>query len=636
MKDTARTVLSLLLAVLSCLGLTAWVYWPGLAGDFVLDDFPNIVDAYVDPRNIDAAIYTITHNGSGMLGRSVSILSFMFTALQFGIEPWGYKFHNLLLHLLNGLLLFRLLHLVLPRLDRSLTQQQVLVIGGLTASLWLIHPLQVSTVMYVVQRMAMLSCTFTLLALLVWMKVRLAPHRGWQFYVWGWLVFPFLCLCALLSKELGALIPVFLLGFELLVFRADIRQYRQDRAMAMLAGIAVYLPLLLGSVLLLVKFDALTDYTGRMFSLSERLLTQVHVIFFYVRLIFLPRIKDMSLFHDDYPVTTGLDLATLFLILVLVLACTLAWRLRHRAVVVAFGLSWFLTAHLLESTVFPLELVFEHRNYMAMAGLILVPVYFAVRYSLLRQVAAISPLVIIMLMFMTRTRAAEWGDPALFHAMAIADHPLSGRAITSYVNSPVARNDVNEVIGKLYELQALTPNEPGVNLHIQIIFCGSGYREEAGLMRSRELLGRYPVSVYGLNALQNLLTLIANEKCPEVPLDEYEQLLDTAFAFEANQRNAHNYSNLQRLRGIVRFHQGFYAQGVVFYRLAHETSGRIDTLAELMLYQVAAGQFGDAEDTLAVMDAQNQQRFGIDTYQVEISRRELEAARSAALQADNP
>ena len=338
----------------------------------------------------------------------------------------------------------------------------------------------------------------------------------------------------------------------------------------------------------------------------------------------------MSLFHDDYPVTQGIDAITLLLGGLLLLACWSIWALRRRAPVVAFGLSWFLICHLMESTIFPLELVFEHRNYMALAGLVLLPVYAVARFPVMKQVAMILPLVVLVMLFMTRTRAAEWGDPVLFHTMAINDHPLSGRAITSYVNSPAARDNVEDVIIKLRQLTELTPTEPGAFLHIQIIECSSGIREDAGLQRSRMLLEQYPVSVYGLNALQNLLTLVAENRCPEVSLDDIELLLETAFEFEPNQLNPNNYSNLQRLRGILRFHQGFYAQGVVYYRLAHETSQRIDTLAELMLYQVAAGQFGDADETMALMEAQNASRFGIDSYQIRVSRRELEAARVAA------
>ena len=208
MNDRIRIALYVLTALAVCMGLTAWVYWPGLSGDFMLDDQPNIVAPYVDPRNIDAVIYTITHNGSGMLGRSISVLSFMLTALQFGLDPWGYKFHNLLLHLFNGILILRLFYLVLSRLDPQLSGRGALMVAGITAGLWLIHPLQVSTVIYAVQRMAMLSSTFILLALLAWMKLRSLESGSLRFYLWGWLVFPLMCVCALLSKELGALISV--------------------------------------------------------------------------------------------------------------------------------------------------------------------------------------------------------------------------------------------------------------------------------------------------------------------------------------------------------------------------------------------------------------------------------------------
>src|SRR5688500_18726308 len=93
--------------------VTLLVYWPGLSGSFVLDDAGNIQASQISNLNWYSIAYTITHNESGLLGRSVSILSFILTEWQFGSSPWGYKFHNLLLHLAIGLLLFRLLFVLL-------------------------------------------------------------------------------------------------------------------------------------------------------------------------------------------------------------------------------------------------------------------------------------------------------------------------------------------------------------------------------------------------------------------------------------------------------------------------------------------------------------------------------------------
>ena len=48
-----------------------------------------------------------------------------------------------------------------------------------------------------------------------------------------------------------------------------------------------------------------------------------------------------------------------------------AFALRHRLPMFSLGLFWFLGAHLLTSSVLPLELVFEHRNYFALLGVLL-------------------------------------------------------------------------------------------------------------------------------------------------------------------------------------------------------------------------------------------------------------------------
>jgi hypothetical protein len=50
----------------------------------------------------------------------------------------------------------------------------------------------------------------------------------------------------------------------------------------------------------------------------------------------------------------------------------LAWRARNTAPLVAFGIAWFLIGHALESTVLPLEIAHEHRNYLPLFGVLLV------------------------------------------------------------------------------------------------------------------------------------------------------------------------------------------------------------------------------------------------------------------------
>src|SRR5688572_33481549 len=114
MDTQIKQALLVLLGLVLALVATASLYWSGLAGSFQLDDGANIVIAYIRDPDWYGVLYTITHNGSGVLGRSVSMLSFVLTGLQYDLDPWGYKFHNLMLHLVNGVLLFQLLLKLLP------------------------------------------------------------------------------------------------------------------------------------------------------------------------------------------------------------------------------------------------------------------------------------------------------------------------------------------------------------------------------------------------------------------------------------------------------------------------------------------------------------------------------------------
>ncbi len=638
MATTAQrnTALWLLAGIVACLLLAVAIYWRGLTGGFILDDGTNIVYPYrfVKEGTWQAIFYVVTHNGSGMLGRSVSVVSFVLSGMQWGLEPWGYKYHNVLLHLLNGVLLFYLVQQLLPVLDRQLDKNRVLLVAGAMSALWLVHPLQVSTVLYAVQRMAQLSALFTILALLAYVKARLNVTAPRWFYFFGWILFPLFTALALLSKENGALIPVYALTVELLAFRPGLAELRTNRRLVVLLATFVAAPLLLASAALLFEFDSLVNYNGRPFTLGERLLTEVHILFFYVRMILLPRIRDMSLFHDDYGIVHEPGLVTLLLIGLLILTLIAIWRLRSSLPVVAFGLAWFLVSHLMESTIFPLEMVFEHRNYLALAGLLFIPAYALFKWDQARALRWLCPLLIAGLSFMTAARAAEWGDTELFYRVALTEHPSSARAMNNYLNFLLGQGRVPEALDLLEKQVALTPEEAGAWLHLQVVLCPMGTRNEEAFKKVRELLGRYPASVYGLNGLQSLMNTVVDEVCTLYTLDEVKALIEQALAFATEHSHQENQSFLLRMRGIIAFHQGYYAQGYAYFRMAHELSQEIDLLAELAKYQIDMGQVRDAEETLLIMEQQNARRFGVDGYQVAISRELIENTKRSVVQAE--
>jgi hypothetical protein len=212
-----------------CLLLTVLVYAPGLHGPVIFDDMPNIfengrmqaVDGF-DGRKIAAATWS---GDAGPLKRPVSMLTFALNYAATGADVFYFKVTNLAVHLITGLSLGYLTWLLLgayrerQRPDLSPVRQAWLSL--LVAAAWLLHPLNLSPVLHVVQRMTSLCALFTVWGLIFYLlgRERLTRHgrslAGWSMIGFG--LFGFGALAAL-SKENGALLPFFMILIEALLF----------------------------------------------------------------------------------------------------------------------------------------------------------------------------------------------------------------------------------------------------------------------------------------------------------------------------------------------------------------------------------------------------------------------------------
>ena len=202
------------LAIAVVLLLTALVYARGLFGGFLFDDYGTIVDNGV-LRNIDGSgvrwLAAILSSDSGVLRRPLSMLSFGIDYYLFGLSPFAFKAVNLLIHLVNGLLFYALARRLTPRLSPSIDESATRAIALVAVAFWLLHPLNVGSVVYVVQRMNLLAVLFILAGLLVYANGRARMLRGEPGLVraiGGLLVFGLL---SVLCKENGALIVAYAL-----------------------------------------------------------------------------------------------------------------------------------------------------------------------------------------------------------------------------------------------------------------------------------------------------------------------------------------------------------------------------------------------------------------------------------------
>ncbi len=371
--------------------------------------------------------------------RPLSMLSFGLNHLFTVLDAYSFKLTNLIIHLLCGLILFQITRLAGTLYSRTadipLSPHQINIWAVAAMALWLVHPINLTAVLYIVQRMASLSTLFILLALWAYLsgRIRLLNDRG------GWplilLATPAFGILAFLCKESGALLPALLFVFEFTLFHFKTATERTTQYLKHYFLIGLVLPFTAAICYLLLQPEwLLIGYTKRPFNLTERLLTESRAVWFYLQMIFGPDNSLLALYHDDFQISRSLldPPSTLWAMLGVGGLIFIALWQRQHAPILAFGILFFLTGHALESTIIPLELVYEHRNYLPSMGLIITLTYYLLTHPKRDWHCylgmATATLFIGLCTGKTHIRADEWSNEISMIRAEVAHHPNSPRA----------------------------------------------------------------------------------------------------------------------------------------------------------------------------------------------------------------
>ncbi|MFC1630641.1 hypothetical protein ACFL2N_01755 [Pseudomonadota bacterium] len=428
------------------------VYHPGLSGGFVFDDFSNIVQLPGVAMQ-ELSWNSLKSSALSMDNRPISRASFGLNFLVSGFDPYYFKIVNLAIHCINAVLLFYFMLLLLNQKiganKSSDYGSRTILIAAAISLAWALHPVNLTNVLYVVQRMNSLSALFVLAGMVSYIKGRMAldesPSRGWLLIASS--IFVFLPL-AWYSKENGALLPLFLFLLELTIFRFSTSQKKQRNGLYLFYTLFLLIPALLALIYMLQHTGQFNSgYGNRHFSLAERLLTEPRVIWIYIRMILLPTPSVFGLFHDDIAVSTSFTdpMVTIPALVGLAGLFTFAVYSIIRMPILAFGLLFFFSGHVMESTFIPLELAFEHRNYLPSIGLLL-PVFYYLgyagehsQYAKIRTAAIMT--FILLYALQTHFWAWQWSDNEQLYLTNVQYHP----------NSPRANYEAGKIFGQRLE-----------------------------------------------------------------------------------------------------------------------------------------------------------------------------------------
>jgi protein O-mannosyl-transferase len=302
---------------------------------------------------------------------SIRVFSYFTLALNYyfgGFNVFGYHLVNFLVHIGSGIFLywFLLLTFNLPSLREK--YGPISYKAALFSSLIFIsHPIQTQSVTYIVQRMASMAGMFYLLSLVLYIKGRLSVGR-YRFFYFGGMVLSYLL--GVFSKENVAILPLFIALYEFYFFqKLDLSPRGKNILFALIGALLV-----LGAFGFIIWGDRYIQviregYEYRTFTMSERVLTQFRIVLYYLTLLVFPHPSRLNLDYD-FPISkTILDPPTT-LISILIIAVLIGysiWTAKKRPML-SFCILWYFGNLVIESSIFPLEMVYEHRLYLPAVG----------------------------------------------------------------------------------------------------------------------------------------------------------------------------------------------------------------------------------------------------------------------------
>jgi hypothetical protein len=472
--------------------LASWTYTPGLHGGFLFDDFANL-PALGDGGPIDrwpTFWRYVTSGTADPTGRPLTLLSFLLDAHDWPADPYPFKRTGLILHLFNGVLLCALLSQLGRLLDLDSRRCHLAALVG--TALWLLHPLLVSTTLYIVQREAMLPATCAMAGLLFWLRGRqqLVAGKIKAGVSWSVLGLGGFTALGVLAKANGALLPMYAVLIEVILLMprrplpagAGCRAHR-----AILIALGVIPSLALFGYVMWIGIHGV--WVGgligvRSWSIGQRLLTEPRVLMDYLKLLWLPRPLSSGLFNDHFTVSLSLwhpstTLPALMAVVALI-AGAWGWRSRHPAL--ALAVLFYFAGQLIESSSIPLELYFEHRNYVP-ALLMFWPLglWLADTRSLRVPKYALMLALPLSLAAMTRARAEVWGDVQTQALVWARINPDSPRAQANAAQIEMQTGHPLDAVHRLEILLASQPDQPQLAFNLISARCVTGRVSRADL-----------------------------------------------------------------------------------------------------------------------------------------------------------
>ncbi|MCG8671306.1 MAG: hypothetical protein MI867_18010 [Pseudomonadales bacterium] len=598
-----------------------FLYLPALSGFYILDDKASILDnpyLHITGLTVKDLMSSVEYKGPMGIWRPIAMMSFAINFYFTGLDPFYFKLTNLAIHLVNTFLVWWLGLQLYSAKFNSHSKLMILLVPAIGAFLWASHSLHVSAVMYVVQRMTLLSTLFALLFLNLHFRFMRDAQSSLPKVLIKWMIIFIVFCLGLLCKE-NMIVVVPLAYFVSRTIRCTKDEDHSPIVNHLHTSAFVIAPLLLFLAFMISKGFYVETFEDKPFTLLERLLTQTRIIVTYLGWILFPNALNYHFFYDVYEISSSLinPISTLWsflLLLGLVVFCIAA---RKNLSIFVFAVGFFLIGHSLESTFLPLELVFEHRNYMPSIGIF-------IGLSLLLGALAGSPktrivglLVVIFAgwnLVQLSLRASEWRSEDAFYQVAMAKNISSVRLNVNKAKISLGKLLSGEGDRQTHYLDYLESSFRAISLGSNDL---SGYfaliagHLQAGLPvkpkweeGAVQAFAKHRFRIEYNRNLVAFLQCIDERRCADSNQFEY-RLMDAVISNENNR--AYVRSAVARNAAIHLIKFGHLERAIRYYELALALDSNIRSRGELSaLYLISSKP----------QDARKQYQLGLDEFGV--------------------
>jgi tetratricopeptide (TPR) repeat protein len=380
-------------------------------------------------------------------------------------NPLGHHILNVLIHVAAALTLYGVVRRALLSRrfgERFVGRAEYLAFA--VALLWMLHPLQVQCVTYVIQRGEAMAGLFYLLILYCMQRADAADPTerytwsrfGWYSLAVGSLVLGFG------SKEIMVTAPGAVLLFDRIFLAGSIREMVRRRWLFHLVFILVWGAFTGWHFMRAAEAAGGLGFKVAAVTKTQYALTETGVLLYYLRLAVWPR--GMAIDYQSWPWahTAAEAMPELAIVagMLVVTAVLLVWR-----PAIGFVCAWFFLILIPTSSFMPIvDAVFEHRMYLSLASVAVGVVFLGdwllrvVRLGWLRPVAL--AVVAVALGVLTHLRNEEYRSRADVWTVAVERMPDSVRARANLAQGLIAADRTAEVIPLVEWAIELSPTDP--------------------------------------------------------------------------------------------------------------------------------------------------------------------------------